>query len=239
MSMVEVRIRPRTVFLGLVAISLVFSFAHLCGMISTFYFGHDNLKGLVPAFHMDQEGNPPAWFASILLFLSGLCLALVGAAQRKLREPTKAWWALSLIFFFLSLDEATSLHERFGTGLASIFGATGRFLHYGWVPLYGALGVVLLVIFVPFLKRLPRQCQNLMVLAGVLFVSGALGFELLGSLVWAEEIQVDLLWRYYALAGVEETLELIGSSLFIYSLLVFMDISSVSFSPASDDGVDS
>ena len=55
------------VLLSLVVVLLA---AHFLGMLSTYYFQHDYVKGLVPMFNLDFEGNAPAWFSSGLLFMS-------------------------------------------------------------------------------------------------------------------------------------------------------------------------
>lgn len=233
-SIIQLTVKPKAVLVGLIALTLGLAAAHYLGMVSWFYFGHDYVRGLVPAFNMDEEGNLPAWFSSMLLFSSGVLLALIGRAQGQAKKPSAAWWVLASIFFFLSVDEFMAIHEGLGTGVGELMGASGILLEYSWVFVYGPIGLVLLALFVPFLKRLPGKCRNIMILAGALYVGGAIGIELLGSNFWIADGLRDQPWEYYALVGLEETLEMLGVSIFIFSLLTYIDISGISISASQD-----
>ena len=71
--------------------------------------------------------------------------------------------------------------------------------------------------YVRFLFHLPRGTRIRVALAGALFVGGALGVELVLG-VWAEAHGEDnFVWEMLGL--VEESMELMGSSLFLYALL--------------------
>jgi hypothetical protein len=228
--MIQVDLKPGNILIGLVAVILGFTLAHYVGLITWFYFGHDTVKGLVPAFNLDVEGNIPSWFSSILLFSSGLLLGFVASTQKRMGKPVAAWWVLAAIFLFLSVDEFMAIHEALGTNFGEFIGASGLLLEYSWVLLYGPIGVVLLALFIPFLRRLPRRSRNLMILGGIVYVSGAIGVELIGSRFWTVDQQGPQQWEYYVMAGIEETLEMLGLAIFIYSLLVFAVSSGISIS---------
>ncbi|HEX6237202.1 MAG TPA: hypothetical protein VFZ68_08405 [Acidimicrobiales bacterium] len=55
--------------------------------------------------------------------------------------------------------------------------------------------------------------------AGVIYVSGAAGLELIGGRLWEEG---DVSVPYLLLVGVEETLEMLGVVLLAYALLAFL-----------------
>ena len=62
--------------------------------------------------------------------------------------------------------------------------------------------------FRPFLRSLPRRSAVLIVLAGAIFVTGALGFEMLESR--SAEVSGIYTMTYQMLVDVEETLEGVG-----------------------------
>lgn len=128
-------------------------------------------------FHLDREANLPTWFSSSLWLFAGTLSALVAASAR---EGVWHRRGVAAPCVFLSLDEASMFHERFGSRLGGTVSAK-EFLFYNWL-LYG-IGAVAVVgaFFVPFLRSLPRATALRIVLAAGLFVSGAIGAEMLGG----------------------------------------------------------
>ena len=122
--------------------------------------------------------------------------------------------ALSAIFVYLSVDEAAVLHEQ----ITSAFNAhyKGTLLGYGgWVG-YGIVTVsVLGLLFLPFLLSLPQWTRVLFVLAGALFIGGAVGVEIL-ALPYEAGRPAEFRWAL--LVALEESMELLGITLFIVSL---------------------
>lgn len=76
------------------------------------------------------------------------------------------------------------------------------------------------VFFIPFLLHLPRRCRVLFVLAASLYLGGALGVERWTDR-FAEQDLLDTL-EYNLWTTVEESLEMLGVVLFIYTLLAYM-----------------
>jgi hypothetical protein len=76
------------------------------------------------------------------------------------------------------------------------------------------------LVYVPFLKRLPKQTRNLFMAAGVIYVGGAVGCEMIGALIversglWSPAFALEVL--------VEETLEMSGIALFIYAITSYI-----------------
>ena len=76
------------------------------------------------------------------------------------------------------------------------------------------------VLYLRFLLRIPPQTRNLIVLGGLFYVTGAIGIELVGSGLWADDA-ADRGWEYYALVAVEETFEMLGVAIFLYALMLY------------------
>lgn len=224
----EVQIDARTVFKALLCVVIALLTAHLLGVLSTFYFGHDYVKGLVPMFNMDLEGNVPAWFSVGLLLFSSLLLALIARAHYLRQQAWQLWALLSVVFAFLSLDELAVLHERLGYNVGDAVGAEGTVHEYFWVVPYGIIVLVMGALYLRFLLRLAPRPRNLIVLGGALYVLGAIGIELAGSGLWADDA-TNLGWEYYSLVAVEETFEMLGVCIFIYALMLHCSMQQFTF----------
>jgi len=123
---------------------------------------------------LSYEGNLPNWYSSALLFCSGLALAAAAAQARRSGAPYRRRWAfLSAAFFYISFDESVGLHEQLNDVL-KLRGA----LHYGWVVPAGALVLLLVAIYFPFVRALASRMRWQVVLAAGLYVGGALLVEL-------------------------------------------------------------
>ena len=74
--------------------------------------------------------------------------------------------------------------------------------------------------FVPFLLPLPRPTARRFLLAGAIYVTGAVGLEILGNDMVRERLRHTL--QYCLSTTVEEGMEMIGVILFIHTLLHYM-----------------
>ncbi|HWN68677.1 MAG TPA: hypothetical protein VNM90_13660 [Haliangium sp.] len=180
---------------------------------------------LVPLLSLSYEHNLPTWYVVILhatcaclLVLHGLSLrsssrndATPGGAGPGSAGPAR-WLVLGGLFAFISMDELIQIHES-----ASEWFDTGGVFYFGWVIPAGVLVAALGLWYLPFLRALPARTRRRFILAGVTFVSGALLMELpLGY--WTERAGTDNL-VYAGIDWIEETLELVGVSLFLLALL--------------------
>lgn len=182
--------------------------------------GHDYQLGLFWLFDLNMEGNLPAWYASTALALAATLLGLIGA-RKKDQGATHAnhWLALSIVFFYLSLDEAISIHEKAGSIFAP-FQLTGLF-YYNWVILGISFVGVVGLSYLRFLMALPAVHRWRFILAGTIYVTGVLVIEMIearwaflhgpGNLIYA-----TFVW-------IEETLEMVGVSVFIYALWAYIE----------------
>ena len=146
-------------------------------------------------------------------------LAAVALTLRA-REQTRdlfAWVLLAIIFAFLSLDETASIHEGIGKALKKYIRLGGWFRFAGVVPsfaLAAAVGATLL----PFLARLPSRRRNQFLVAGFLFVLGAVGLEMVGAKLFSAA--GDRLTLAYAVCyHIEEFLEMFAIVLFNAALV--------------------
>lgn len=210
------RIVPKRFFsYNLLLLSILF-IGNLAGIILTYKFNHDYVYGLVPLFSFDREMNVPTIYSALAILFASSLLIFIGKKSKLGNQPYVSWFALGGIFIFLALDETFIIHENLIVPVREQFNTSGLFF-YAWVIPYGMAVILFLGIFSKFLLNLPRQSLILFVSAGVIFVTGAIGFELLGG-KHAEVHGRDNI-EYTAYYTIEESLEMIGIALFNFSLL--------------------
>jgi hypothetical protein len=206
--------------------------AHLATQVLKYHFGHNYQAGLERLFNLDGENNIPSWYASSALLLCSAFLWLIWRLRQQQADRDAPYWvALSLIFLFLSIDEAASIHESlvYHSVLYLLPGldATG-YLLYPWVLAGGAFALIVAFSCLRFLFRLPSKTRWGFVLSGLLYVGGALGLDLLeGKFEYQHEGREQ--FPYALLVAVEESLEMLGILLFLYSLYEFMTAAHPAF----------
>ena len=167
------------------------------------------------------EASLPTWFSVLNLVLaSGLAAVLAVAAHRHTRWLAAFWGLLAALMLLLSIDESVQIHEQFLEQGAELAPGLPALHSHGWVIL-GALFVMAVgAMFLPFLMRLPRSLMIRLIVAGGVFVFGALGVESFGAVAdyydWLE--REDL--AYELRRVVEEGCEMFGIVLFNRALYI-------------------
>ncbi len=162
----------------------------------------------VELLSLSYEANLPTWYATVLLFSCG---ALLASIARSAAAHRARWWVLAAIFAYMSLDEAIEIHEYLG------WLVEGKgLLYFAWVIPAGAIVLVLGLAYLPLLRALAPVTRNRFVLAGALYVGGALLMEL--PLGWWTETYGDDNLGYGLIDWAEESMELAGASLFLLAL---------------------
>jgi hypothetical protein len=128
--------------------------------------------------------------------------------------------ALAIVFVTLSLDETASLHETFSSMIRDGLGVGGAF-HFGWLVPAIPLVIIVGVVFLRFVFGLPGNVRTLIIFAGIAYLSGVIGIEMVGGIVWETSGPGSV--AYAAITTVEETLEIAGLVLLVYALAVHID----------------
>lgn len=231
---VDVIIIQKKVFVVLLLIILTLLVADLLGIYMKFTFENKLVEKLVPLFDFDAEGNIPTLFSSIILFISSGLLLIISSAHKRLGSSYLSWMGLAVIFLFLSIDETVGIHEQVASFIRNRLHTTGIF-YYAWVIPYGILVLVLLAVYFRFLMNLPKKIMIMFLVSGSLYIAGAIGFEILGSLEASKHAEGDIVFSL--LVACEESFEMLGISLFIYALLeyisTYFDKFIITLAPAS------
>jgi len=216
---------PKRVCQVMTMLVIGFALASIVGQVYRFWPGHNPfLLGLARKFDLNGEANFPTWYQSSTLLLSSILLALIASVKRIAgARYLWHWRILSVIFLYLSIDEAACIHEQ-ADKLGPALHAAGPFYFVWVIP-----GIVLVSIFVvsylKFLAHLPARTRWLFVIAGATYVSGALGVEMIEgafSSHYGEIMEGARAITYAFIIAAEETLEMAGIVVFVYVLLSYL-----------------
>ncbi len=198
----EVTISAQAVTRTLLVVALTLLAVH--GALTIYHYRIEELPWLLrQLFDVDEEDALPTWFSTIQLLIVSAILWYCARLERAGADRWAVYWyVLSVGFLLMSIDEVAGIHETLNTVIESHWAVGG-----------GILALVIGLCFVPFLLRLPRRTALLFVVAGVAYIAGAVGIEILGQPMDADTLEYNLLTL------VEEGLEMFGVILFLYGLL--------------------
>lgn len=162
------------------------------------------------------EANVSTWLSSAVWLAATGCACMVGAAGHRLGDADGArWLVLGGCFLLLAIDETAQAHELLvGPAIDLAEAATG--LAHGPARLAAAAGAGAALLGLaawlwPWLQRLPHDLRSRLLVAGALFVGGALGLEVASRLVET---------RY--LSPFEELGEMLGVAVLLTALLPYV-----------------
>lgn len=200
----------------------ILAIASLGVQFGIYYLPEYPLKNILSGlFFLDYESNIPTMYSVLTLLLCSIILGFIANAKRTSRGAYVNYWiALAIIFLFLSIDEFASLHEKLIEPLQLELSTSG-FLHFAWVIPGAGFAFICLLAFTRFLNHLPAQTRCLFLLAGSLYISGTLGMEMIGGYYYSLiNGQQNII--YAVIVTIEESLEMLGIAVFIYSLLHYI-----------------
>jgi hypothetical protein len=164
-------------------------------ILAMYFFPANWSWAIEDRFDLDKEANVPTWFAVTLLFSISIIALLIHIVGRSIRIATSwrsFWIVFSAVFCFLSLDEASRVHE----GIDNVF-------HIKWIYVYMPFASLFFIVCTYFLIVINKD-KTL-----TYWISGGLLVYALGGLL-CETISFYL---YSGKAEVvfEEGLEILGT----------------------------
>jgi hypothetical protein len=213
----EVRIDPKRVAYVLLWVVVVLSLFNSWLLGLHFLLGESAPDDLAEYFDFDIEGNIPTLDSAVTVLICAALLALIARVNWN-RPGGKRfqWTGLSVLFLFLAFDEGTAIHEQLSDFFERYMEATGA-LYFLWVVPYGIATLLLAIVYLKFVWELPKVTRARFIAAALLYVGGALGFDMLGAIV-AERSGYDTV-IYTVLYTIEEMLEMVAIVVFIHALL--------------------
>ncbi len=179
--------------------------------LSIYHYQLEELPWLLrQLFDVDEENNLPTWFSSFLLLTTSALLFF--CVQKKKHDGSRwvrHWNALAIGFLLMSIDEVAGVHESINSIIVMTWAIPGAILA-------GLIGLAC----VPFLLALPRRTAISFGIAGAVYLTGAVGIEIIGNEMVGDRLEDTLGYSMATLA--EESLEMFGVVAFIYALLAYM-----------------
>jgi hypothetical protein len=186
---------------------------------------------LAAAFNVDAEGNIPALYSTLALLSCAYLLWVIARVEREASGRfSRQWTLMSIIFLGLACDEFLGFHE----GLNDNAGLSSN-TPTPWVAFGMGFVLIFALVFSPMVVQLPSPMRRLFILAGLIYLSGAIGMETLtGHFVLSGAIGMETLaghfvpvggaegMKYVFCAATEEFLEMMGIVVFIYALLTYL-----------------
>ncbi len=197
-----------------------------CHLVSWWLSYHDKedtayIHYLDRYFNFNLENNFPSFFSALLLFFSALLLALIYKLTATTDKYKKNWLLLSVVFLFLSMDEALKIHERVERASRLVFtNNMDGFLFWTWIIPYMLMALAVAFFCFRMVLQLPEMVRNKFILSGALYVFAAAGTESIeGHLMKTTgEDPVVLL----VTTTIQELLEMVSIVLFISALLDYL-----------------
>lgn len=190
--------------------------------------------GFERLFNLEGENNLPAWYSSLALLLSSAMLAIIGL-HRKQEAKSWAWhWLiLAIIFLCLSADETASIHEMAASPIHHWLESRGHLdsvipvIGTAWLLAGIPFAAIVFLAFCQFLLKLPAMTRVLFLIAGGLYITGAIGLEALGGR-YIDQHSGSRTLTYEVMVAMEEGLEMIGVVVFIYALMMYIALEGIS-----------
>jgi hypothetical protein len=181
------------------------------------YWMNEIRDSLVRLFDINGEGNIPSWYSSSALLACAFLLALIAAQKKRTQDRFLSHWVgLAIIFVYLSMDESAAIHEMAIKPVRAALDTDG-FLRFAWI-IPGSVAVLLFVlIYARFLASLPSRLRAQFLIAGALYVGGAIGMEAISGYYATVEGRDGLM--YMLVTAAEEAAEMAGVVVMIHALL--------------------
>lgn len=121
----------------------------------------------------------------------------------------------------MTFDEIFMFHEKFTAPFQKFIGGKELGIFYfAWVIPFGVIVIILSFIFFKFWYRLPLKTRLTFIIAAIIYVGGAIGVEFIES--WITDIYGEDNLLYEFIATIQESLEMYGVIVFIWSLLDYL-----------------
>lgn len=214
---------PRKVTKFLFFVILGFFFFNLLAQLNKYLVPDYPFRdSFIYYFSVDNEISFPTLYSMFALQFCALLLFLIAYVERAGKISKKAlsrpFAALGIIFLYLSLDEMLGFHEQVIDPIHAVIDVDG-FFYFAWVIPGMLFVLIVLLSFLKFLLALPADIRKNFLLAGSIFVGGAIGIEMVGAYILTRSYSA---FAFETALAFEEFLEMLGIVVFIYGLLSYL-----------------
>lgn len=214
----RININPRLLVRWLFVATISLTVIHVVLQYLRWELGFQQYTPYFTRFDLDQEMSVPTWFSQFLFLFSAILLFVVRSLPRELEaKRTKYWTFLACLFVYFSIDDVAMIHEQFNDPVRALVENIpfANQLDTPWVLLALVLLIPLGLYLIRFLRSIDKRTCGQLMLAGTVFLLGAIGVELISTNFGGFE--------YKMIVALEETLENLGLVLFIRTLLLYIE----------------
>lgn len=189
------------------------------------------IADVLKRFDLGHEPSIPAYFSSLLMLSAALALFLLAKHDPRPKPIRRFWLLMGILFVALAVDEVVMFHEMGTAAMNNVVSVDG--IYFTWIIPGALFAGTIGVLSLPYLKRIGKRTGLLVLLAGTIFVGGALGLEFLAGLVFIDAGDDQLAQKRIAhivLQAMEETMEMAGVSIFFCALLDYANRSGIRIS---------
>ncbi len=207
--------------------------------LGVYFYDWLEVRVMRELFDVTLEANIPSWFSSFQFLMIGLTCFLVSRYHRAASKSWRAgaWVLIALFFVFLSIDDTATIHESLGT-LANKLGKHAdkdsfhvwlldSFPSFYWqvfvLPFFAVIGLAIAGFF---LKEFDSRPFYLLFVTGMALFVVAIALDYYDGLddyKWfIKRLDMEFKAVQHLSRAFEETIEMIGASLILTSLLAHL-----------------
>ncbi len=228
-SQPTIRLQPRRILFVLLGMIVLLVILSIWGQYLKYFQSFADIRPwmefwldlLIHKFDLNAETNIPTWYNTVLLLASSLFFFIIAAAKTAAADKFRYhWYGLAFLWLYFSIDELAVLHETLIKPVRNMTHLSSWF-YFAWVVPGLIILAVLAVMYLGFFLHLSPRYKILFLASMLLYFGGAVGGEMLSG-HFAQTIGLRN-FTFAAYASLEESLELIGASLLIFTLLRYIE----------------
>jgi len=194
------------------------------------------IRDFIGEFDVNSEANVVTYYSVSMAMASSFLLFLIAYFKNARKDRYRFYWTvLAWFLLYISMDDASVIHEKSSRYLKSLT-VLGGWFEYKWVIIGIAVVGIFAVSFFRFWLHLDTIYKILFLLAAGLFFGGAVGTELIGGR-WAYSFGSKN-FTYVLINTFEQGLQYFGLTMLIYSLLEYIKSYFPRFSVSAEDLAD-
>ncbi len=208
--------KPQIIFKYIIVVISCLVTFDLIGKFYQYVLNGERASDIIQLFNLDSEANIPSTYSSFALLLCSFLLAIIAKRKHQGKNHYRLHWKfLALIFLCLAINEGAGIHE-ISVGKTRSLLHTDGFFYYAWVIPAMILFSLFALAYLKFVLSLPKKTRSLFVLCAAIFITGAIGVEMICGQIVTLQGNDNLTYALVAMA--EETLEMVAIAIFVYAL---------------------
>jgi len=231
--------KPKWTLYTLIGLGIVIIIFSLIGqylrMFPNSFSAHFPLlvHNFIVEFDVNAEANFPTFYSVSMAIAASFLLFVIAYFKNEIKDTYRFHWVvLALFLLYISMDDASVIHEKVSKYLKGLSDFGGWF-QYKWVIVGLAIVAILAVSFFRFWLNLDNKYKILFLVSAALFFGGAMGVEMIGGR-WANA-NGSKNFVYILFTTLEQGMQYSGLVTLVYTLLLYIKSYIPNFSVSIKD----